>query len=126
MSKPGDRVKLSKALSWLLRHNAETQGFQFVDGGILSVEAILNHGKFKGWTTLDVIDVVDNCEKKRFTMKTGENGELLIRANQGHSIKSGEVELTEITDPEMFTTVIHGTYFKAWKLIESTGRVVLY
>lgn len=31
----GDRVKLSKALSWLLRHGAEKEGFTFIDGGYL-------------------------------------------------------------------------------------------
>jgi 2'-phosphotransferase len=39
-------------------------------------------------------------------------GELLIRANQGHSISTVEVELEEILDPSQTPVVIHGTYLK--------------
>eukprot|EP00088_Acartia_fossae_P003878 TRINITY_DN11668_c0_g1_i1.p1 TRINITY_DN11668_c0_g1~~TRINITY_DN11668_c0_g1_i1.p1 ORF type:complete len:207 (-),score=27.56 TRINITY_DN11668_c0_g1_i1:39-659(-) len=115
-----DKVKLSKALSWLLRHNAESQGFKLLPGGFLPVADVLKHRRFKGFSVENVINVVETCSKQRFTLKT-ENDQLLIRANQGHSIKTVEVEMEEITEPELFPKVIHGTYYKSWDAIRKTG-----
>jgi len=120
-SRPGANIKLSKALSWLLRHNAETQGFTVLEGGFLPVKAILQHSRFKGFTVEEVKAVVDNCPKSRFALLEDEKGELLIRANQGHSMANVEVDLREITDAVEFPKVIHGTTFKAWNEIKNTG-----
>jgi RNA:NAD 2'-phosphotransferase (TPT1/KptA family) len=43
MSREGGQIKLSKALSWLLRHNAEKEGFTLLEGGFLPVADILKH-----------------------------------------------------------------------------------
>ena len=32
-----------QALSWLLRHNAEKEGFVFLEGGFLPVQEVLKH-----------------------------------------------------------------------------------
>ena len=80
--KQNSNVRLSKSLSWLLRHNAENEGFSFLDGGYLPVEAILQHRRFKDFSVTDVEDVVKNCSKQRFTLSKAEDGSLLIRANQ--------------------------------------------
>eukprot|EP00092_Neocalanus_flemingeri_P006743 GFUD01007283.1.p1 GENE.GFUD01007283.1~~GFUD01007283.1.p1 ORF type:complete len:208 (+),score=43.44 GFUD01007283.1:46-669(+) len=114
-------VKLSKALSWLLRHNAESEGFTLLEGGFLPVEDILKHRRFVGYTVENVEEVVKNCQKQRFGTKEGSNGKLLIRANQGHSMKTVDVELEEITQAQDCLKVIHGTYFKAWNLIQRSG-----
>jgi len=90
IDKQNSNVRLSKALSWLLRHNAENEGFSFIDGGYLPVEAILRHRRFKGFSVSDVEDVVKNCSKQRFALTTTEDGSLLIRANQ--------VEVIEISN----------------------------
>lgn len=117
----GNSVRLSKALAWLLRHNAESEGFTFLDGGYLPVQEVLKHRRFAGFTLEDVEEVVKNCEKQRYALTTGESGERLIRANQGHSIKSVEVELVEITNPDDAPKVVHGTNFKAWNEIQKSG-----
>ena len=114
-------MKLSKALSWLLHHNAESEGFTLLEGGFLPVSDILKHRRFDGYTIADVDAVVHNCEKQRFGTKVGIDGTLLIRANQGHSMKTVEVELEEITKHQDAPKVIHGTYFKAWNLIKESG-----
>jgi len=92
-----DRVRLSKALSWLLRHNAEKEGFVFLEGGFLPVQEVLKHKRFRGggYKLEDVQAVVAECPKQRFSLKTSQEGVLLIRANQGHSISTVEVELEE-------------------------------
>ena len=117
----GGNVRLSKSLAWLLRHNAESEGFTFLDGGYLPVLEVLKHRRFQGFTVADVKEVVKNCSKQRYALSTGVNGEQLIRANQGHSIKTVEVDLQEITDPEEAPKVVHGTSFKAWNDIQKTG-----
>jgi len=119
--KSQSQVKLSKALSWLLRHNAESEGFTLLEGGFLPVSEILQHRRFTGFTVEEVEAVVQNCEKQRFGTKMGDDGRLLIRANQGHSIKAVEVEMEEIVAADDIPKVIHGTYLKAWDLIKTSG-----
>ena len=47
----------------------------------------------------------------------------MIRANQGHSIDivNSEQLLTKINDPSAIPICVHGTYFKAWKSIKTSG-----
>lgn len=74
-----------------------------MEGGYLPVKDVLKHRRFQGFTVEDVKEViiklstvsyethidqvVETCNKQRYALKEGDNGELLIRANQGHSIK---------------------------------------
>ena len=113
---PADRAtQLSKALSWLLRHHAESEGFKLLPGGFLPVADILQHRRFTGFTVAEVEAVVRDCPKQRFSLQQGEAGQLLIRANQGHSIDTVEVELQEITEATAAPKVIHGTNMKVGK-----------
>ncbi|KAF9919766.1 tRNA 2'-phosphotransferase 1, partial [Linnemannia zychae] len=80
-------VRLSKALSWLLRHNAVSQGIAIRSDGYVKIADVLGHPKFKDFTLDDIVKVVDTNEKKRFEILEGANGEKeYIRAVQGHSI----------------------------------------
>lgn len=115
------KIRLSKSLAWLLRHNAESEGFTFLEGGYLPVEEVLRHRRFTGFTVTDVEEVVRDNDKQRFAIMAGDDGKLLIRANQGHSISNVTVEMEEITAPDEATKVIHGTNFKAWSEIQKTG-----
>merc|ERR1719410_2369730 len=65
--------------------------------------------------------VVASCEKQRFALETSQDGQLLIRANQGHSIKTVEVEMEEITNHVHINKAIHGTYHKSWEIIRTMG-----
>lgn len=137
MSRDGGLVKLSKALSWLLRHNAEKEGFTLLEGGYLPVQDILKHCRFSGWTEDDVRQVVASCDKQRFALKMGDNNKaaaddnsdgtghprlLLIRANQGHSIQDVVVDMEEITNAaDAPPKVIHGTQWAAWEAIRAAG-----
>ena len=46
-----------QALSWLLRHNAEKEGFVFLEGGFLPVLEVLKHKRF-GLFTLSLTQKV--------------------------------------------------------------------
>ncbi|KAL9668674.1 hypothetical protein QQ045_006212 [Rhodiola kirilowii] len=60
--------------------------------------------------------------KQRFSLMQ-EDGGLLIRANQGHTIKAVESEslLKPITSPEEVPVCIHGTYCKHLESILQSG-----
>ncbi|KAG1666731.1 tRNA 2'-phosphotransferase 1 [Nymphon striatum] len=119
-------VQLSKFLSWLLRHGAHERNLILKDGGFVDVESILMIGQSKTnkWTEEDIVRVVFENDKKRFSLRNDMNGKLQIRANQGHTIQGIKNEelltnLSEITDvPE---NVIHGTYLKNWQRIKKVG-----
>jgi len=118
-------VSLSKTLSYLLRHGAQKAGLQLGTDGYASLDEVLALPvMMKGrYTSQEVTSVVDNNDKKRFTLKTDEaTGKVFIRANQGHSIeKVVDLELTKITDASKFPTVLHGTYIETWPNIKKAG-----
>lgn len=116
-----DRVKLSKALSWLLRHGVEKEGFTFIDGGYLWIEDILKHKKFSHYKADDIQRVVKECEKQRFALKMDSEGKMLVRANQGHSLANVNIEMDEILSADEVSKVIHGTNIRNWKKIKSEG-----
>jgi 2'-phosphotransferase len=74
MEKRKDRndadVKLSKALSWLLRHGAEKEGVKVNADGYAKMEDVLNYMREqKGFNTLKehhILHIVDTNDKKRF------------------------------------------------------------
>jgi len=96
------RRMISKAMSYLLRHNPEKfhvlldpEGFAHLDDLIKALGR-----KYKGLTKEDVLEVVSKCEKGRFEI----NGED-IRACYGHSI-STRINYKPIGPPEV---LLHGT-----------------
>ncbi|XP_005988908.1 tRNA 2'-phosphotransferase 1 [Latimeria chalumnae] len=116
-------IRLSKALSYVLRHGASELGFQMGTDGFLYVDEILQHQRYRGYSEHDIHRVVETNDKQRFTLQTHPvDGRLQIRANQGHSIQVEDLELTPIepgTDvPE---TAVHGTYLRHWESIRDLG-----
>ncbi|KAG0337273.1 hypothetical protein BG000_005627 [Podila horticola] len=123
-------VQLSKALSWLLRHNAESQGIAIRPDGYCLLSDVMAHSKFKRFTVADVMGVVETNDKKRFEVMeeriTDKDGAVVtktfIRAVQGHSIKAVEdLGLEPLTNPAQIPTVVHGTVFSKWDLIRQNG-----
>jgi len=87
-------VKISKALSWLLRHGAVQEGFAINADGYLKMDDVLEYfaKKGQGVKLETIMDIVETNEKKRFEVKKDidpntEDKILWIRAPQGHSIK---------------------------------------
>lgn len=118
-----DNVKLSKSLSWLLRHGASQEGLLFDEGGYIDVNKILALKQFRRYGERDIITVVDTNDKKRFDLRTKPDlGTLQIRANQGHSIPVREEGLlTRLNEDNAPDTLIHGTYLSKIDKIMSQG-----
>lgn len=125
-SRNSRNIKLSKSLSYILRHGAEKEGLKLDEGGYINVSAILQLPAFKrcGYSESEVVTVVETNDKQRFALRKHPSaGILQIRANQGHSIhiKDDGTLLTPIDLSNCPDTVVHGTYFRNWDSIQTAG-----
>jgi putative RNA 2'-phosphotransferase len=105
------RTKISKRLSYILRHAPDSVGLTLDENGWASVHDLMS--KFGRPLSIDDLkEVVETNEKKRFAF----NDDLTkIRASQGHSI---EIDLAyQPTTPPEF--LFHGT---ATRFIESIKK----
>jgi putative RNA 2'-phosphotransferase len=88
----------------VLRHQPEKIGLTLDQSGWASVERLIEASRSHGveFTLEEFHNIVASNDKKRFSLS--EDG-LLIRANQGHSVKV-ELEYAPTVPPEI---LYHGT-----------------
>lgn len=139
-NRPLAGTKLSRALSWALRHQAFAIGLTILPDGYVPVDEILSstHPKLKGATVEEIQKVVETSDKQRYRLNQKPRSDfygpsdanadepiLCIRANQGHSIKTINPELlfTRLSPDELRTLpcIVHGTYVEPWNSIQTTG-----
>jgi len=117
-------VRISKGLSWLLRHEAENQGVSIDRAGYCLVDDVLGCKRLRGASLADLQSITAASDKQRFHMKQVD-GQWYIRANQGHSIASVQAEelLTKLepTFAEAHPYAYHGTYRRSWDSILASG-----
>ena len=106
-----DRVKLSKRLSYHLRHAPDEIGLQLEPGGWVAVDALL---AALGITREQLDEVVATNPKQRFAFD--ESG-ARIRANQGHSVDV-DLQLARVEPPAV---LYHGTGANAVDAIRREG-----
>lgn len=112
-----DKTKrISKFLSYVLRHNPGEIGLSLDKNGWVSISQLIENARLNGkLLTIDLIkEIVDTNDKKRFSIS--EDGKS-IRANQGHSIKV-DLALAVVEPP---VKLLHGTAEKNLGLILSEG-----
>ena len=109
-------TKVSKYLSFILRHKPEEIGMVLDSNGWGEIETLINNTTdFK--LTHELLDiVVETNDKQRFSIS--EDGKK-IRANQGHSIEI-DLGLSDIEPPEY---LLHGTAERFWANIQIEGLV---
>jgi len=123
---PSESVAVSKLLSYLLRHGAEKEGLSIRDDGWAKVSDILHlrQAVKLSLTLKQILAVVEPDNKHRYSI-TQEEGEYLIRANQGHSMQNvSKVEMTPILNSRDLPSegvAIHGTTMEAWRTIKAAG-----
>ena len=99
-----DLTRISKFLSYILRHSPESIGIVLDKNGWASIDDIIKGAKDP--VTYDqIIQVVEQNEKKRFALDENKKH---IRANQGHSVKV-DVQLKKAVPP---VVLYHGTVSK--------------
>ena len=117
-------VNASKAMSYVLRHGAEKEGIQIRPDGFIYLQDLLEVKNLKKMKVglPQVQHIVNTNDKKRFELKQ-DSGVWLIRAVQGHSIQAVQTEdlLQKITNPFLYTQIIHGTYLEPLPKIMQTG-----
>lgn len=96
--------KISKFLSYTLRHHPEDIGLTLDNNGWAIVEDLLEKAKKKGIhiSFKDLKQIVANNDKQRFLFSSDEHK---IKANQGHTIQV-ELGLHDTQPPEF---LFHGT-----------------
>ncbi|GMG13311.1 hypothetical protein B5S30_g5202 [[Candida] boidinii] len=137
-------VRISKLLSKLLRHQAESEGLSIDSEGFIKLSDVMKHKYLKSVkaTYDEVFEIVNNNDKKRFKIinKSGDNDDdddectqfspqfseyYYISALQGHSINKIEktFNMVEFTadDVDFPKEIIHGTFKKNLELILKSG-----
>lgn len=109
-------VKVSKFLSFLLRHHPEAEGLSMDENGWVVVDELLAApGAQKRGITRDLLDrVVTENDKQRYEFD--EEGKR-IRARQGHS-RDVSLGLTAVAPPEH---LYHGTASRVLSSIREDG-----
>ena len=66
-----DAVRISKAMSYVLRHGAEKMGIEMTSDGFIELIDMVSHEDFKKFhlTLETVVHIVETNEKKRFELK---------------------------------------------------------
>jgi len=108
--------RISKLMSYVLRHNPAELDLDMDEQGWVSVEQLIDNARSKGKTiSLDLVkEVVITNDKKRFSIS--EDGKR-VRANQGHSITI-DLSLKAVTPPSV---LLHGTATKNLDSIMKQG-----
>lgn len=100
-----NKVKLSKTVSYILRHHPESFDLKLAADGSLNLNDLVKalKRKFPELDREDLIQLVENDPKGRFSLlKSGER----IRANYGHSIDEVDPDYEEVKPPKY---LYHGT-----------------
>ncbi|KAJ2929479.1 hypothetical protein H1R20_g7618, partial [Candolleomyces eurysporus] len=122
-------TRVSKTLTWLLRHAAANEGLAIREDGYVRVDELLTHPKLKGLLNIEKVQaIVKADEKKRYDLRfeasaeepttvaadsipdsttsvaaqasEEQKGLWWIKANQGHSMKTVKLELKPILSLE--------------------------
>lgn len=113
------RDDLSKYLSYLLRHEPQSIGLQLDDQGWADLDDLIEQSSRHGRPISrdDILEVVATSDKKRFTLSDDNRR---IRAAQGHTTKSVQLEYPQSTPPEH---LYHGTASRFLDSIQAHGLV---
>ncbi len=110
------RTRLSKRLSYVLRHRPDSIGLVLDDAGWIAVDALLDALRADGLrvTRAEVHEVVATSPKQRFALSPDG---ARIRANQGHSV-GVELGYAPATPPDQ---LFHGTVATVLDRIRASG-----
>ncbi|XVF79871.1 hypothetical protein PTKIN_Ptkin15bG0025000 [Pterospermum kingtungense] len=120
---------LGRLLTRILRHMATELNLNMRSDGYVKVEDLLKlnlktfaNVPLRSHTVDDIKEAVRKDNKQRFNLLE-ENEELLIRANQGHTVTTVESEslLKQILSADEVPVCVHGTYKRNLESILESG-----
>lgn len=110
------QIRLSKYLSYILRHNPADIDLSLDESGWAEVDDLIKRVSEHSRYTLDLnslTSIVRDDGKQRYSMRDGK-----IRANQGHSINVNAIDSASCNPPDI---LYHGTTREAWGQIKKSG-----
>ncbi|KAJ7761495.1 KptA family-domain-containing protein [Mycena maculata] len=128
LPKDSPEVRVSKTLSWILRHGAKSEGLAMRGDGYVKATDLLANPKLKA-LDLEALQAIVKADTKQrydliFEEGTGSvTGAWWMKANQGHSIKSVKLDLQPVLSISDIPTgiAVHGTTNGAWDSISTQG-----
>lgn len=114
-----DKNKLSKFLSYILRHEPKSINLTLDSEGWANIDELIAKANTSGqnMTRAQILAVVATSDKKRFTLSKDESS---IRAAQGHSLKSVAISFEAQQPPAI---LLHGTAIKNIDAITKQGLI---
>ncbi|PIT51303.1 RNA 2'-phosphotransferase [Snodgrassella alvi] len=111
--------KISKFLSYILRHQPEAIGITLDSDGWVNIDSLIMQANQHGESlTRELLEqVVKTSDKKRFTIS---DDDLKIRAAQGHSTQQVKISHVEQIPPDF---LYHGTATRFIDSIKKQGLV---
>ncbi len=117
----GNKRKISKFISLVLRHRPDLIGIELDGSGWVAITELVTKAKHAGVCLSEpeplVRCIVDESDKQRF--RISEDG-LRIRANHGHSLPAVDLGLTPTAPPKV---LFHGTARHLLNSIAAQGIV---
>lgn len=112
-----DKKQISKFLSLVLRHQPEYIDLKLNENGWAEIDELIQKSKSKNlkFTLSELEEIVITNDKQRFAFNDNKSK---IRANQGHSVKTIDLQLKAIQPPSF---LYHGTVAKFIESIKNTG-----
>jgi putative RNA 2'-phosphotransferase len=111
------KKRISKFLSYVLRHHPESIQLTLDQNGWANVDELIEKSTAKNlfFTKEEVHDIVATNDKKRFSFNEDTT---MIRANQGHSLQYVDLEMKAKEPPVL---LYHGTVQKYVASIQQEG-----
>lgn len=112
-----EAIETSKFLSYVLRHEPQAIGLTLDNEGWAKINELVQLANISGnnITLGQIHSIVKNDKKGRFSISDNNQ---YIRAVQGHSLKTVDLKLKEVTPP---TKLIHGTAKRFIEKINAEG-----
>jgi 2'-phosphotransferase len=123
------QVKISKTMSWILRHGLNELKLEPDELGRIQLSILMEQEQMKqlGATRELILEIIKSNDKQRFRLDM-VNGIEMIGANQGHSKEIGdkinsEKLMKKIEEP--LNLCVHGTYIDVIEEIKKTGLKIM-
>lgn len=113
-----DWYKISKALSWILRHGARVLKIKISSEGFVPLSALQLRKPFQGMSVHDFQELCNTDSKQRYQMKLDGKGKWLIAANSSHTIPGVLGTAVAKVPPSI---LIHGSYWEHHQSIQQHG-----
>ena len=113
--------KISKTLSYILRHGALKYNIDIDKYGYIKIDDILKLSQFKNKTLDDIFEIVYDDSRGRYTIKESLDT-FYIKANHGHSILRQDSP-KKILNTKLYKILSYECTYPEWLLIKKNKEI---